>query len=274
MRTLIITVAVILLSFNLNAQKKEKIKGNKEVIEVNNSLYAFNEVEISDGLQVNIMQSTSEGYRLKTDSNLINTIKFEVVDSVLQIYTSSKIASSKSLEIYLTCKELNKITLLNDAELIGQNVINGEDLLIVCFDGSKFDLDVNSKVFSLQLNNASKGKLNLRSINTSMVLNDNSVFKGSISIDSLDLTLNKKADMNIEGNCDNLNLITSGSTDVNAKNLLATNININASNSSDIYVRASKLLSLYAKGKSNVYVYGNPEIKVEGLNDKSQIIKK
>lgn len=273
MRTFIIAI-VILLSFNLNAQKKEKIKGNKEVIEVNDSLNAFNEVIISDGLQINILESTSEGYRLKSDSNLINTIKFEVVDSVLQIYTSSKITSSKSLEIYLTFKAINKITLLNDAELLGQNVINGEDLLIVCFDNSKFDLDVNSEVFSLQLNNSSKGKLNLRSINTAMVLNDNSVLKGSLSLDNLDLALNKKTNMNIEGNCDNLNLIISGSSDINAKNLLATNININASNSSDMYVRASKLLSLYAKGKSNVYVYGNPEIKVEGLNDKSQIIKK
>jgi len=107
-----------------------------------------------------------------------------------------------------------------------------------------------------------------------MVLNDNSVLKGSLSVDNLDLTLNKKADMNIEGNCDNLNLIISGSSDINAKKSLATNINLNASNSSDIYVRASKLLSLYAKGQSNVYVYGNPEIKVKGLNDKSQIIKK
>jgi len=132
----------------------------------------------------------------------------------------------------------------------------------------------NSKLFSLQLNNASKGKLNLRTINTAMVLNDNSVLKGSLPVDNLDLILNKKADMNIEGNCDNLNLIISGSSDINAKKSLATNINLNASNSSDIYVRASKLLSLYAKGQSNVYVYGNPEIKVKGLNDKSQIIKK
>ncbi|NNM23930.1 MAG: hypothetical protein HKO54_10280, partial [Flavobacteriaceae bacterium] len=47
-----------------------------------------------------------------------------------------------------------------------------------------------------------------------------------------------------------------------------------SSNSSDIYVRASKELKLYAQGKSYVYVYGNPEIVVDGLNDKSQIIKK
>lgn len=273
MRTSILAL-VILVTININAQKKEKIKGNKEVVEVYENLNSYNEVVISDGLEINIMQAVTEGYRLKTDSNLINTIKFEVIDSVLQIYTSSKITSSKSLEIYLTCKGLNKITLKNDSELNGQNVINAEDLKMVCLDDSKFDLDVNSKVFSLQLNNSSKGKINLRSINTTMVLNDNSDLKGSLSIENLDLTLNKKADMNIAGNCDNLNLITSGSTDVKAKDLLATNIMLNASNSSNIYIRASKFLSLYAKGKSYIYVYGNPEIKVEGLNDKSQIIKK
>ncbi|WP_445735656.1 head GIN domain-containing protein [Mariniflexile sp.] len=273
MKTLILTL-IILSSFNVNAQKKEKIKGNKEVIEIFDDLDAFNEVEISDGLEINIMQSVSEGFRLKTDSNLVNTIKFEVIDSVLRIYTSNKITSSKSLEIYLNCTELNKITLKNDSELKGQNVINSKDLSLISLDGSEFDLDINSEVFSLQLNNSSKGKLNLRSINSTMSLNDKSFLKGSLSTDNLDLTMSKKADMNIEGNCDNLNLITSGSTDVKAKDLLATNVNINASNTSDIYVRASKLLTLYAKGRSYVYVYGNPEIKVEGLNDKSQIIKK
>ncbi|MDO7173586.1 GIN domain-containing protein [Mariniflexile sp. AS56] len=273
MRTLIIVLAV-LLSITSYAQKKQKIKGNREVIEVYNDLTAFNEVEIADDLEVNIMQTLSTGYRLKADSNLISTIKFEVVDSVLKIYTSSKITSSKSLEIYLTCRELNKITLKNDAELIGQNNINGTDLTLVCLDDSEFELDVNSSVFNLQLNSASKGKLNLKSVATNMSLNDNSYLKASLSIDDLDLTMSKKADMDIEGNCDNLNLITSGSTDVKAKKLLVTNAKINASNTSDIYVYASKYLSLYAKGRSYVYVYGNPEINVEGLNDKSQIIKK
>ncbi|MBP0902323.1 GIN domain-containing protein [Mariniflexile gromovii] len=273
MRTLIIVLAV-LLSLNGFAQKKQKIKGNKEVIEVYDNLNAFNEIEIADNLEVNIMQTTTEGYRLKTDSNLINTIKFEVVDSVLRIYTSSKITSSKSLEIYLTCKELNKITLKNDAELNGQNNLNANDLMVVCLDDSKFDLDVNSNKFALQLNSSSKGKLKLKSVETNMALNDNSYLKASLSIDDFDLNMSKKSDMDIQGNCNNLNLITSGSVDVKAKNMLVTNANINASNSSDIYVYASKYLSLYAKGKSYVYVYGNPEINVEGLNDKSQIIKK
>ncbi|MEN3324012.1 head GIN domain-containing protein [Mariniflexile soesokkakense] len=273
MRTLIIVLAV-LLTLNSNAQKKQKIKGNREVIEVYDNLNAFNEIEIADDLEVNIMQTLSEGYRLKADSNLISSIKFEVVDSVLKIYTSNKITSSKSLEIYVTCKELNKITLKNDAELNGQNNINGTDLTLLCLDNSEFDLDINSTMFSLQLNSSTKGKLNLKSVTSTMALNDNSSLKASLSIDDFDLILSKKADMNIEGNCDNLNLITSGSVNVKAKNLLVTNAKINASNSSDIYVYASKYLSLYAKDRSYVYVYGSPEINVEGLNDKSQIIKK
>ena len=71
-----------------------------------------------------------------------------------------------------------------------------------------------------------------------------------------------------------MNLITTGSTDIKAKNLKTTNASLQASNSSDIYLYVSKELGIYAKGKSNIYVYGTPHITVDGLNDKSQIIKK
>ena len=118
------------------------------------------------------------------------------------------------------------------------------------------------------------GKLKLKSKSATMILDDNAYLKGSISAPTFNLTLNERSDMNIEGDSDNLNLIATGSSDIKAKNLKATNAVINASNASDIYVYASNNLSIYAKGKSVIYVYGNPEIKVDGLNDKSQIIKK
>ena len=42
----------------------------------------------------------------------------------------------------------------------------------------------------------------------------------------------------------------------------------------DVYVYAGKDLELFAEGKSNIYVYGDPKIEVKGLTDKSKIIKK
>jgi hypothetical protein len=80
--------------------------------------------------------------------------------------------------------------------------------------------------------------------------------------------------LEIEGVTTDFKLIATGSSDIKAKKLMATNAILNSSNSSDVYIYAGMTLSIYASGKSEIYVYGNPNIQVEGLNDKSQIIKK
>lgn len=102
-KRILVLILLVLVSGSVFAQKKQKIKGNKEVVEVYKNLEPFTKVEILDELAVNLMQTQSEGYRLKTDSNLVDVIKFEVIDGTLKIYTTNRIISSKNLEIYLTC---------------------------------------------------------------------------------------------------------------------------------------------------------------------------
>ncbi|PQJ77264.1 head GIN domain-containing protein [Polaribacter glomeratus] len=270
-----ITIAVLLLlSVTITAQKKQKIKGNKDVVEVYKDLDSYTELEVTDGLEVSLMQTNSEGYRLKTDSNLAEVIRFEVFNGKLKISTTSNIVSSKKLEIYVTFLSLNKVTIGQNAKIKGQNNLKLEDVELISLDGSDFDLDIKSNNLRLQMNGNAKGDLKLNSKETTMTLNDNANLKGSISTDNFNLALNKRSDMSIKGSSDNLNLVTTGSSDIDARKLKTTSAVINASDSSKIRVNASKDLNIYAKGKSDIYVYGNPEIKVEGLNDKSQIIKK
>ncbi len=270
----IVIVLSVLLCISVSAQKKVKIKGDKDVTEIYRGLVPFNQIEVSDGLEVNIMQATTEGYNLTTDFNLIEVIKLEVVDSVLKVYTTNRIVKSKKLDIQLTFLSLNKIILNKGSKVSGQSIMKLDNLELIGFDGSDFDLDLNSNELRLKMSGSSNGKLNLKGDAVLMNLEDNAYLKGSLSVENINLSIHKRADMKIEGNCDELQLTTTGSTDVKAKNLKATNATINASNTSDIYIYASKFLSIYAKGRSYIYVYGNPEIKVEGLNDKSRIIKK
>lgn len=148
------------------------------------------------------------------------------------------------------------------------------ELELICKTETEIDLDIKSDKFTAIMNGNANGKLKIKTIKSTMTLNDNAYLKGSIFAEDFNLTLNKRSDMNIEGSCETFNLIATGSSDIKAKKLKATSATVNASNTSDIYVYVSKSLNIYAKGKSFIYVYGNPEIKVEGLNDKSQILKK
>lgn len=271
---ILLLIVVTLYSVTATAQKKQKIKGNKAVVEVFKNLEPFSELEIMDGLEVSLMQTQTEGCRLNTDSNLVDVIKFEVLDGKLKVYTTNKIVSSKKLELYITFVTLHKITLGKGAKVKGTNNFKLESLEMLCSAASDYELDIQADTFNLNMNGNANGKLKLKSTDATMVLNDNAYLKGSISADTFKLTLNGRADMNIEGSCEELQLVATGSSDVKAKKLKATNATVNASNTSDIHVYTSNNLSVYAKGKRSIYVYGNPEIKVEGLNDKSQIIKK
>lgn len=271
----IVTIAfLVLFSLTITAQKKEKIKGNKEVVEVFKNLDSFTELEIMDGLEVSLMQTNSEGYRLKADSNLVDIIRFEVFEGKLTISSNYNITSSKKLEIYITFASLNKITLAQNSKVKAENIIILEDVELLCTDGSKFDLDITANNLRLQMNGNANGNLKLISNETSMLLNDNAYLKGSLSTDNFYLTLNKRSDMKIKGSSNSLNLTTTETSDIDARKLKTSSAVINASGSSKIRVFASKELSINAKGKSDIYVYGNPEIKVEGLSDNSQIIKK
>ena len=274
MKNLVLVCIALFLSVTLSAQKKEKIKGNKIVTDVYKTLEDFHAIEIADNLKVNITQSQENGYHLKADENLVPLVKLDILNGVLKIYTTMNITSSKELEIDLTFTEIDRIALNGDAELVSKNRLDFQDLSFFASDDTSYKLDIKAKNGTFNLGEGSKGDIMLKGDKTVMILNDNAYLKGDIVSDDLDLTVNKRADMDLKGDVENLKLTATGSTDIKAKKLKATYADLNASNSADIYVNATKELKIYTKGKSYVYVYGNPELKVDGLNDKSKIIKK
>lgn len=274
MKKTVITLILLFAATFSWSQKKTKISGNKVVVDVYKTLDAFNKLQVEDNLKVTLSQTLDNGYHLKTDENLVDVIRFEVIDSVLRVYSLMNITGSKKLEIDLTFINLEAISLINDAELNSSGKINTEDLQFTINDNAKYDLDITTATATINLNKNTKGKFLLKGNKIKMTLNENAFLKGDIVSDTLDLTVNKRADIDISGDVTNLQLTATGSSDIKAKKLKTTYANLKGSNSADIYINTTKELELYMQGKSDVYVYGNPEIKVSGMNDKSKIIKK
>ena len=267
-------ILLLLMSVTVVAQKKPKIKGNKVVTNVYQSLEGFSSIEIGDDLSVDITQSETIGYHLKTDKNLIDIIKFENVAGTLKIYTTKKITSSKKLEINLNFRNIHSIVLKDNAQLTSMNKLNFSKLSFSALDNSTYDLDIKVVDATFVFDSSSSGELIVQGEYATMILNENAHLKGDIELEKLELSVNKRAYLNLKGEATILKLTATGSSNIKAKELITTFAELSASNSSDIYVNASKALKLYAEGSSYVYVYGSPEITVDGLNDKSQLIKK
>ena len=93
-----IVFLALVFCFQAFAQRKPKIKGNKKVVEVVEELPPFNAIELNDDLKIFLEKSSSEAFIIKADDNLIDVLKFKVVDSTLIITSFYKIISKKKLD--------------------------------------------------------------------------------------------------------------------------------------------------------------------------------
>ena len=275
MKKITILTILLLCSFFINAQKKAKVKGNKIVTEVTKDiLETFNAIEIDDNLEVNLRQGNQNGYFLMADENLIDIVQFKVKDSILKIFTTNKIVSSKKLEITLTVNEIEHIILKNDVKLTGEGELSSEKLYLSAYNSSKFELHIKADDVTVTLHRNAGGKLRIKSENTTFLVTDRTDLKASVVSDKVRATLTKKSQLKLEGDSNYAAYNLKDNSKLDGKTMKVTSADLYTSNTSDVHVYASRNLELYAQGKSNVYVYGSPKMEIKGLTDKSKIIKK
>lgn len=267
-------VVLFFAILNINAQKKDKIKGNKIIAKEYQELGNFNTIEISDNVEVKLTQGNSNSYNLETDKNLIEVINFKVVDDVLKIYTSKNITSSRKLLIYLTINNINSIVIRDDVEIETENQLKLSQLSFTAYDKAKFELDLNCENLNFDMNDNVSGKFVLNGKNAEIKVDNSASVKGVATLDSLNVKLNEKSKLNLKGEASLIILSSNGNSDFKAEDLITSNANVNISEKTEISLYVSKLITLYAKDDSVINLFGNPEMKVEGLNHNSKIIKK
>jgi hypothetical protein len=272
-----ITTIIFILTFSIsiNAQKKPKIKGNKIITEVTMEIPEnFNAIEIDDNLEINLTQGSTNNYSITADENLIDVVKFTVRDSILKIYTIFKITSKKKLDINLTVKELEHIILKNNARVNGEGKFNSKRFYLSAYNSSKFDLDIKANDVTVSLQRNAGGKLKIKSENSTFIVTDRTDLKADVIANKVQATLTKSSQLKLSGDSDYAAFNLKGSSQLDARKMKASTADLYTSNTSDVYVYASRNLELYAKGKSHIYVYGSPKMEIKGLTDKSKIIKK
>ncbi|WP_372946078.1 GIN domain-containing protein [Muriicola sp.] len=272
---ILLLVFLTVSSLSLTAQKKPKIKGNKEVIQVKQDIDGtFNSLEVDDGLEVNLNPGARNGYILETDANLVDVIQFFVVDSVLRVYTTQEITSSKKLDIYLGVSNIEHLILKNDAKVTAKDPFRAERFYLAGYNSSRFELNVQASDVTITLHRNAGGKIEIEAENTTIIMNDRTDMKAEAETKNLRVTVNNTADLKIDGRADYAAYNLKKSSKLDGRDMRVSSVDLYTSNNADVYVHATKNLEVDAQGNSNVYVYGNPDVEVKGFTDRSKIIKR
>ena len=266
---------VLLLSTVTQAQKKEKIKGNKNVTTQETPISSFSKIIVGEDFFIDIIEGESASVFIEADDNLHDVIQFNVADSVLSFKTTKNITSSKKLSIkVIYTTSLKEIETNDDGEISSLTSINLDDVSVKSSGTSKVFLNVKSQNFSLTSNDRAKIKLNVTANETKFVLSDNSKLDALINADRMHIDLYQRSDAKVRGNLDKLKIRASNSSNIVGKELVSTNCEILSEDSSDVAVNVINELFIDVSGSSEIYIYGNPKITLNKFANTAKLYKK
>jgi hypothetical protein len=275
MKKSIILLLVFFIGYVSYSQSKNKIKGNREVVEISNDVdKKFNALEIADNITVSISQGNKDSYVLNTDENLVEEVQFVVMNNVLKIFTSKKISNFKKLEVNLKVIGIDRIKLMDDAILKTDKKLSLDKILIEGNNSAKFDMELETDDLQINLYKNAGGKINIKAKNLQIEMEDRTDLKGKIDTDNLKVSLKNRAELTLSGDSKHSDFKLGNSSDLDAKKLDSRTAELSSSNTSDINIRASRKLEVNSDGRSKIYVYGKADVELKGFTDKSKIIKK
>lgn len=268
-----IIIALICLPVIGLAQRKPKIKGNRSVTEVREELPPFNAIELNDNLEIQLKKSFGEGYEIIADDNLIDILKFNVVDSTLIVSSFYDVTAKKKLEIIINYKELKGIT-QRDGKIISEDIIKTDELFVNVFGPSKLNIKADAFVATLNLedNSSADFSLDVDSLSLNMKhRSDASIYAVS---GAKNVELLNNASLSIDGTTDTLRLKALNNTRFKGEKLQIGGATAILEESSVARIFATREFELQSSGDSKTYLYGDPRISILEFLDTSQLIKK
>jgi len=107
-----------------------------------------------------------------------------------------------------------------------------------------------------------------------MDLRGDSVFKGTLEAEKLELTARSDSELYLQGTIRTMTATLSGDSELKAKALVVQDLKIELNGDSDTRITVQNTLDACARGDSDLYYKGNPKIiykKVRGDSDITQI---
>jgi hypothetical protein len=195
--------------------------GNGEVVEENREISGFNSISASAGLNVYLTQSDDEHVVVEADENLMEYIITDVRGHELKCEVEGNIRRSTKLNIYVSYKTLNNISVSSGADINTENILHSNNLSINVSSGADADLEIEAVSVNCQVSSG--------------------------------------ADVKLKGKCDHINANSSSGADIKANGLFCKSAQAIASSAGDIRLSVSESINANASSGGDIVFHGSPK---------------
>ena len=274
-KNILLYVCILCLSAESYSQKREKIKGNREVTINITELDAFNAITLNDDFEIELLESNSNSVEIEADSNLQDIIEIETTDSVLSFYKSKRISTKKKLRILVNYSTpIYNINLSENSELRSLNSLKLDSLNINTSDNAKAYINIEARIFNINANGKSKLKLNIEAVSSQITLKENSKLDAIMEVKNSEFNLMEKSSAKLDGSIDTSIISLDGNAYFNSPDLIFKELKLVTSIDSDAKLNVTDLIEIEASGDSEIYLFGNPKINILSFFDSAKLQKK
>ncbi|WP_162200407.1 GIN domain-containing protein [Kordia jejudonensis] len=256
-KQLITTILLFSIGFSF-AQKKEKIKGNREVTTVIYELDAFTTLEIKEDLEIILINGTTSQVEINADENLHEVFTVEVVNETLRIATTKEIRSSKKLEIFVTISEdLKRIHVENDAELKSLTTLTINNAEINAMGNAELKLKLKSDSLAINSYGKTKGRYEIDTNELILTAFEDASVKAKVNATKVTSQV-EFADVNVEGQTDSLFLEAKEKGEFIAPLFKSKEISVTTTEQAKVSINATEKIQIDAHDNSEIDLLGNP----------------
>lgn len=269
---MLLLTALLLSGPIAQGQRKPRIKGNRQVTEVSQSLPPFTHLRLADDLEVHLQRGDSEGYRLEMDENLVDVLRFDVADGTLTVASFYTITGSKKLSITILYRELASVQ-ADAGSLISEEVLVGDLLSVSATQAASLQLRLRASLLNLKMEGNSRADLNAEADSLHIELGDQVDANLYTANQGMNLELNGHASLVLEGVSAAASVKLSDYANLRAEGLIATRLQAQLEASAVGRLRADSEFLLDASGGSRTYLYGQPHVSITRFADRAELHK-
>lgn len=269
---LFIAVLITGLSYG---QKREKVKGSKNVTIEKKEIGNFENLEIEDNIDILLIKSDKCSLEIEADDNLHSEININSNGNTLRLTTSKDVGGFKKFLVKVFYNNDFKLLLAKHESVVtATSEIVLDNFTIKTFDYSKVYMNGSVKTFTIMQNDKSKSELNLKSEMATIELSKNAQLKALIASTQLKVDLYQKSSAVIEGDVSELKLRVDNSSEFIGMNLITKNAELIAEANTTTKINVVTNATIEASGKSEIQFYGDAKIELKKFTENTVIMKK
>lgn len=237
-KSILVMLVAVSIIFTSCCKKNNQVTPSANVTTQKRSASEFTKLDVSSIFVVYVTFSDEESVTVEANDNLQPYIKVSNSGENLTVKMDNNInikGGEATLNVYVTAKELTKVSGDGAVNFQFQNELTGQNL----------DID----------------------------LSGSSNFTGTLNLEQLNISLSGASNLLLSGHSDNCRIDASGSSLVKDYSFETNQFTADLDGASELHLTVNERMDITASGASMIYYKGNAQINSQNLSGASQIIK-